>query len=123
MEQTSQPSTSGNPVLGVLEPGIAARTHAGLRAVLVLLNVVLFGLSAAGFNWPHSPLMFLLSMGLTASYFWFMYELAKGTNSSQTEHQADPQVSQETKPSTTSDIGSMLTIYPQSSAEDKDKHL
>ena len=63
-------SHHGGSVLGLLEPGVAATTHAVLRVVLVMLNVMLLGLSIAKVNWPHSPVMFLLSVGLTASYFW-----------------------------------------------------
>mmetsp|Transcript_40898 Transcript_40898/g.161975 ORF Transcript_40898/g.161975 Transcript_40898/m.161975 type:complete len:89 (+) Transcript_40898:319-585(+) len=66
---------------GLFSPGVGSGTHMLLRLVLVALNVILLGMAVAGINSPHSAIMFLLSVGLTGSYFWFMMELAKASKS------------------------------------------
>ncbi|KAJ8903607.1 hypothetical protein NDN08_004711 [Rhodosorus marinus] len=66
---------------GLFSPGVGSGTHTLLRLILVALNVVLLGMAVAGINSPHSAIMFLLSVGLTGSYFWFMTELAKASKS------------------------------------------
>mmetsp|Transcript_10628 Transcript_10628/g.19158 ORF Transcript_10628/g.19158 Transcript_10628/m.19158 type:complete len:181 (-) Transcript_10628:1784-2326(-) len=48
-----------------------------LIVILVLLNAILLTLSILQTNWPHSPIMFTMSIGLTLSYIWFMSELNK----------------------------------------------
>mmetsp|Transcript_12642 Transcript_12642/g.38702 ORF Transcript_12642/g.38702 Transcript_12642/m.38702 type:complete len:106 (-) Transcript_12642:408-725(-) len=67
----------GNFWTNLFTPGVSTGTQIFLRFVLLMLNVFLLGCTVAGVNSPHSGIMFLLSMGLSVSYFWFMYELAK----------------------------------------------
>mmetsp|Transcript_10630 Transcript_10630/g.19166 ORF Transcript_10630/g.19166 Transcript_10630/m.19166 type:complete len:147 (-) Transcript_10630:1784-2224(-) len=61
----------------ILQPGISPKTHVVLIVILVLLNAILLTLSILQTNWPHSPIMFTMSIGLTLSYIWFMSELNK----------------------------------------------
>mmetsp|Transcript_8431 Transcript_8431/g.12429 ORF Transcript_8431/g.12429 Transcript_8431/m.12429 type:complete len:89 (+) Transcript_8431:128-394(+) len=68
-------------ITGLFSPGVGSGTHTLLRLILLALNVVLLGMAIAGINSPHSGIMFLLAAGLTGSYFWFMTELAKASNS------------------------------------------
>lgn len=70
-------STGGMWLPSVFQPGVAGQTHLVLQVILLSLNAFLFYCAVVGVHRPHYEIMFILSLGLTGSYVWFMIELAK----------------------------------------------
>lgn len=58
-----------------LQPGVSPGIHTTLRVVLLLLNALLLTCAILRILAPHFAIMFVLSVGLTISYFMFMTQL------------------------------------------------
>ncbi|OSX68374.1 hypothetical protein BU14_2915s0001, partial [Porphyra umbilicalis] len=75
------PSATAEPAPGVLwlpsvfQPGVANHTHLVLQVILLALNAFLGYCAVVGVNRPHYEIMFLLSLGLTGSYVWYVAAL------------------------------------------------
>ncbi|CDF34792.1 unnamed protein product [Chondrus crispus] len=71
------PETEKDGLPDWLKPGVSTGIHMGVRLVLLVLNTFLGCCALMQLVVPHFAVLFVLSLGLTASYFWFVYELGK----------------------------------------------